>query len=1177
MKKLFFSVVAFATLLFAASCQQESLEPVAGDGSVTYTVQMPGSIATKAVGDDLAADYVLFYEVYRAADIETTGADPLYEGTADFGANGVAEVSLQFVKRQKYEVLFWAQAKNHDLFDVTDLRAVKMTNVWAGNDLAAAVFAGTDEVNDCVSEKKGNVTLVRPVSQINIATSKESLKVGGTGAAAKTIAMKNATVTVKGLYATYNVYTKAVINDDIQDVAFETAPIKPEENANLPEYFDSDEKYVYVAMNYVGFAPEQGTTVDVEFTLETSESIGEAAIDHMVANVPIKANYRTNILGNLITEENAYTVTIDTQWADNGGNLEFVTDGLVKNLDGVYDVTSAKGLAYAINNLFEEGGNFYLTESVYDLTDFAVLLPNVPAGVTLNLYGEAHVVTRSSVTLGGVTIVGLPATTTGAPALINSVAEGAAVSVSGVTLADDNSVLVNENNGSVVVSETVADTIIADGNDPVAADQVMDLQTLQAALASGVKEVLIAKPITTTGDVTINLNGKTVKALDESTASYAMITNKGTLIIKGEGTLQLEATNDRGWSAFSSVISNTVGGHLTVNKGVVIEHLGGTSMAYGIDNLTNGKGTSAITVVNGATVKSTYRAIRQFLNGAEATNELYVKAGSVVSGLNKAIWMQDPSINSNTGKLVVEDGAKVGKVYFDVTLGSTEWPVEVSIAKSALTDGDPILDGVPAGYVMVIVNGCYEVFKMSTVGNADELVAALVKGENVKFSNDIKIEPASMSNAYGTTGININNGQTIDGSGYTLNIKGAGGTWDSGINTTGGLIKDLTVTGSFRGIFINHTSNHSEKVVLENVTIDGTVYTISCDQGLYQNLEARNSTFKGWTSYAKTLGEAKFVGCTFGEGSGYAFCRPYAPTTFIDCEFEAGFELDPVAKVSFVNCTLGGSELNGSNLSQLVISNIANASIVAYANDCATLQTALKSGASTVVLENTIEISETVVLDLNGKSLTADSFDAFVAKAGAKLTLKNGKVTSHGAVVRALGGEVVIEGGEYVQTGTAASTPSTYRYCIDARDGGKITINAGEFKSNNGMINVSASSEVIVNDGKFENIIEKVLTRHFAYVSAKLTVNGGEFTGKANSSAGGCFFCGAASGCDIQVNGGKFTSLWTSGSVNRIFEVYYGGTINVTGGFFNSNGGVASFVTANTDETTKVKYPYIAK
>ena len=196
------------------------------------------------------------------------------------------------------------------------------------------------------------------------------------------------------------------------------------------------------------------------------------------------------------------------------------------------------------------------------------------------------------------------------------------------------------------------------------------------------------------------------------------------------------------------------------------------------------------------------------------------------------------------------------------------------------------------------INGC------TPVSTADELVAALEANEGVLFMNDIKIDPANMSNAYGTTGINVKNGQTIDGNGYTLNIKGAGGTWDSGINTTGGIIRNLTVTGSFRGIFINHNSSHSEKVVLENVTLTGVTYTISCDQGLYQTIEATNCKFYGWTSFAKTAGEAKFVDCYFGYGNGNKYCRPYSNTEFVNCTFCPGYYVDQTrATVTFTDCT----------------------------------------------------------------------------------------------------------------------------------------------------------------------------------------------------------------------------------------------------------------------------------
>ena len=75
------------------------------------------------------------------------------------------------------------------------------------------------------------------------------------------------------------------------------------------------------------------------------------------------------------------------------------------------------------------------------------------------------------------------------------------------------------------------------------------------------------------------------------------------------------------------------------------------------------------------------------------------------------------------------------------------------------------------------------------------------------------------------------------------------------------------------------------------------------------------------------MGNAKFTDCKFGEGNGYAYCRPYAPTEFIGCEFGEGYQMDPRAAVTFKDCTIGGVALTADNLSTLVISNIANATV----------------------------------------------------------------------------------------------------------------------------------------------------------------------------------------------------------------------------------------------------------
>ena len=241
--------------------------------------------------------------------------------------------------------------------------------------------------------------------------------------------------------------------------------------------------------------------------------------------------------------------------------------------------------------------------------------------------------------------------------------------------------------------------------------------------------------------------------------------------------------------------------------------------------------------------------------------------------------------------------------------------------------------------------------------NADFINAELAAGRGFVMPFDLTFK-ATASNAYGATGLNQLNGGILDGAGHTLKVTGANGTWGSAINTTGGTIKNITVAGGFRGIFVNHNSSHSEKVVLENVTINGPTYTISCDQGMYQGLEATGCTINGWTSYAATIGEVKFTNCSFGKGAGYKFARPYAKTLFEGCNFCEGYAIDARAEVKFVNCTLNGVALTTENLATLVTGNVANAKIVSTVSTSEELVAALAAGCD-VVFANDITVAAT--------------------------------------------------------------------------------------------------------------------------------------------------------------------------------------------------------------------------
>ena len=231
--------------------------------------------------------------------------------------------------------------------------------------------------------------------------------------------------------------------------------------------------------------------------------------------------------------------------------------------------------------------------------------------------------------------------------------------------------------------------------------------------------------------IVLDLNGCTLKGVDTTEKSYGLIRNCGNLTIlngheKKDGKITLKAEHNNEWNRYSSVISNEPGSVLVVESGI-IEHLGGTDMAYAIDILTNGGIGDVKATINGGTIKSTYRAIRQFLNSDIKMNELVVNGGVIESTSgNKSIWMQDPSAKSNKGKLTVTGGTLNNDVYLTVTAGSTAWPVEVSIAANALAEGSKVTtNNVPDGYFLVLNDGVYSIVNYRLF---EDFVNAVVEG-----------------------------------------------------------------------------------------------------------------------------------------------------------------------------------------------------------------------------------------------------------------------------------------------------------------------------------------------------------------------------------------------------------------------------------------------------------------
>ena len=1001
MRKYFLSFVALAAGLFATSCQESIVEPQVG-GPTTFTVQLPDQMGTKAFGEAGIVTELLV-EVYPQ-----NGESVIYQ-TVEQGT-GQFEVSLNLIQDQAYDILFWAQTED-GYVDVTEtngkysfgsLRNVPMNSNYLNNDNGAAFFHA--EKGFVPNGTSTTITLVRPFAQLNLGTTTASLITD-----AGVYELVSSAITVTGMANSFNVFSGEGFGDAVATYNFTSQDV-PDESLSA-----ANATYEYVSMNYLSVLGNEKALVNIDATIVVKKENEEKTINHSFTSVPVQENYRTNIVGNLISSTTDFNVVVDTAFAkDANGNLlpdndylvvdnvaaantelghgaDHIAINMIESVTSVLNLdNSSKETLYiqlpdadatlkiegtTVKNLYISVPNTTSGNPGYDLT---IYTPN--AHVELNGYGNSFrkvVATTSSNTLvlSGVVVeevvVEQGNVVVENESTVGEIEPGDNVNPDEITIyVDDASTVtdVNDDFENVIQEEEEGDIKFI--------TSVAKLQQLAGLVNAGTH--FKGQTITLLADIDLNNVEWTPIGNSSNPFKGTFDGNNHTisnLVVEGG------SSSNQGLFGFTTdgEIKNLIVNNAKVSGRLNVGVVAGTPYTSKYTNIkvTGHVEVKGMAYVGGVAGKNAYAnwkdikvevdetsfvyansvedgtAYRTYVGGVvgfngegghsftNITSNIDVKGSTCdVGGLFGIAHYGNNFVNcSSSGDVEIyaaddidsaEEIGGIAGVWHNQTGTTVTFTncsftgnLRTNVANVDLTDN--LIVGAAyssTGNGKLIIDD--DVIR--TVSKADELVAALEANENVLFLNDIKIDPASMSNAYGTTGINVKNGQVINGDGHTLNIKGAGGTWDSGINTTGGLIKNITVTGSFRGIFINHNSDHSEKVVLENVTLEGVTYTISCDQGTNNGLEAYNSTFNGWTSYAATLGDAKFTNCSFGEGNTYKYCRPYAPTEFVGCDFEEGYKIDPRAKVTFENCTIGGVSLTADNLSTLV-TNTSNASV----------------------------------------------------------------------------------------------------------------------------------------------------------------------------------------------------------------------------------------------------------
>ena len=330
MKNLFRFAMAVA-VLFTASCAKEDISSSIGGGEVevTFTANL-ADLGTRAIGDGTKANevYLAIYEAGTNNALDKEIIDPTKPIDV---VDKKASISVVLLKDKKYDLVFWAQNKDLDCFELNvENRYMEIDYTGAKSQVEKSDAFFLVRNNWQAGKDETIFELRRPFAQLNVGLSKNEVdKVTKNGVDVKQLWSK---AVVKGVANVLDLgYAKpgtVSCSDDFNakfkdGVTFNSAA-KPTVALEV-----SDVKYEYLSMNYLLV---EKTTIDVTYTFEEQ---GAEDTDYIrpYYNVPVQRNYRTNIVGNLLSSEYDFNVIIVPGFlGDNDTTVEYPEEGKLENL-----------------------------------------------------------------------------------------------------------------------------------------------------------------------------------------------------------------------------------------------------------------------------------------------------------------------------------------------------------------------------------------------------------------------------------------------------------------------------------------------------------------------------------------------------------------------------------------------------------------------------------------------------------------------------------------------------------------------------------------------------------------------------------------------------------------------------------------------------------------------------
>lgn len=418
-KKLSYIASMLLMVLMTTACTSEDELIANGDElNVTFSAVLDQYIDSRAISDGSMVDKLIFI-AYDENGNEIAGLRQ--ENVPVSG--GHATVNTRVVKGHRYTFAFWAQNSNCTAYKFgADYKSLNVDYNGHANDESRDAFyaVNTDFAVEPVTEPfERNVTLHRPFAQLNFGTTTEDLETANAYAPAT----GSRIVITDGVFSSLNLLNGVASNPVRVEL---TAGAFPSEKLTV-----EGEQYEYLSMNYLLVNNERSDITGITMTTIMNREGNDASYPLELETLPVQRNFRTNIVGRLITKAVDFKLVIDASFDGDyiyyGDEINWnktVTEPAYSN--GTYTINQPTELAWFQDNAPVEGSTIKLMAS-FNMNEFPLkpLLcgarnitidgnDNTIRGIKINaagsaaLFGNAEGLTVKNLTIENVAVTATP-------------------------------------------------------------------------------------------------------------------------------------------------------------------------------------------------------------------------------------------------------------------------------------------------------------------------------------------------------------------------------------------------------------------------------------------------------------------------------------------------------------------------------------------------------------------------------------------------------------------------------------------------------------------------------------------------------------------------------------------------------------------------------------------------